>query len=101
MLGVEPRRYGDYASKSYLIEKNEEAYRSVFIIHYPDEEREAARPLRQAPCYDRMKDLGAVFGQKFGWERPNFFATEAWNKKMIGHLEDQNGLRQLKKNAKM
>ena len=75
MLGVEPRRYGDYCSKSYLKEKNEEAYRNVFIIHYPDEERGAARPLRTAPCYDRMKKLGAVFGQKFGWERPNFFAT--------------------------
>ena len=81
MLGVEPRRYGDYASKSYLIEKNEEAYRHVFIVHYPDEEREAARPLRQAPCYDRMKDLGAVFGQKFGWERPNFFATDGMEQK--------------------
>ena len=38
MLGVEPRRYGDYVSKSYLIEKNEEAYSNVFTIHYPDEE---------------------------------------------------------------
>jgi len=81
MLGVEPRRYGDYCSKSYLKEKNEEAYRNVFIIHYPDEEREAARPLRTAPCYDRMKKLGAVFGQKFGWERPNFFATEGMDQK--------------------
>ena len=81
MLGVEPRRYGDYATKSYLKEKNEEAYSKVFIIHYPDEEREAARPLRQAPCYDRMKNLGAVFGQKFGWERPNFFATDGMEQK--------------------
>ena len=81
MLGVEPRRYGDYCSKSYLKEKNEEAYRNVFIIHYPDEEREAARPLRTAPCYDRMKKLGAVFGQKFGWERPNFFATDGMEQK--------------------
>ena len=76
MLGVEPRRFGDYASKQYLIEKNEEAYSHVFVIHYPDEERPACRPLRTAPCYERMKDLGAVFGQKFGWERPNFFATD-------------------------
>jgi len=81
MLGVEPRRYGDYSSKSYLKEKNEEAYRNVFVIHYPDEEREAARPLRQAPCYDRMKKLGAVFGQKFGWERPNFFAVDGMEQK--------------------
>ena len=77
MLGVDPRRFGDYATKDYLIEKNEEAYASVFVIHYPDEERPAARPLRTAPCYERMKALGAVFGQKFGWERPNFFASNS------------------------
>jgi len=81
MLGVEPRRYGDYATKSYLKEKNEEAYRNVFVIHYPDEERPAARPLRTAPCYERLKGLGAVFGQKFGWERANFFATDGMEQK--------------------
>jgi dimethylglycine dehydrogenase len=74
MLGVDPRRFGDYASKAYLKEKNEEAYANVFTIHYPDEERAAGRPLRTAPCYGRMRELGAVFGQKFGWERPNWFA---------------------------
>ena len=76
MLGVDPRRFGDYATKSFLIEKNEEAYANVFTVHYPDEEREAGRPLRQAPCYDRLKDMGAVFGQKFGWERANWFAPK-------------------------
>ena len=76
MMGVDPRRFGDYITKSFLIQKNEEAYANVFTIHYPDEEREAGRPLRQAPCYDRLKDLGAVFGQKFGWERANWFAPK-------------------------
>ncbi len=76
MLGVEPRRFGDYATKDYLIEKNEEAYASVFVTHFPDEERPAGRPLRLAPCYERLKAMGAVFGQKFGWERANFFATD-------------------------
>jgi len=74
MLGVDPRRYGDYASKAYLVAKNEEAYRNVFVIHYPDEEREDGRPLRTAPCYERLKALGAVFGSKYGWERANWFA---------------------------
>ena len=76
MNGVDPRRFGSYATKSFLKEKNEEAYANVFTIHYPDEEREAGRPLRTAPCYDRLKDMGAVFGQKFGWERANWFAPE-------------------------
>lgn len=74
MLGVDPRRFGPYAQKGFLKEKNEEAYAKVFAVHYPNEERGAARPLRQTPCYDRMKALGAVFGSVYGWERPNFFA---------------------------
>ena len=76
MLGVDPRRFGDYATGAYLKAKNEEAYANVFTIHYPDEERPAGRPLRTAPSYGRMKSLGAVFGQKFGWERPNWFAPK-------------------------
>jgi dimethylglycine dehydrogenase len=47
-------------------------------VHYPDEERVAARPLRQTPCYQRMKDLGAVFGSAYGWERPNWFAPPGY-----------------------
>ncbi len=76
MNGVDPRRFGNYATKSYLKVKNEEAYSNVFTVHYPDEERIAARPLRTAPCYDRLKSRGAIFGQKFGWERPNWFAPK-------------------------
>ena len=76
MLGVDPRRFGDYATHAYLKAKTEEAYANVFTVHYPDEERPAGRPLRTAPCYGRMRDRGAVFGQKFGWERPNWFAPE-------------------------
>ena len=48
----------------------------MFTVHYPDEERPAARPLRTAPCHDRLKALGAVFGQKFGWEGANWFAPK-------------------------
>jgi dimethylglycine dehydrogenase len=71
---VDPRRFGPYANKRYTKIKNEECYEHVFIHHYPLEERPGARPAKTAPCYDRMKALGAVFGQKYGWERPNWFA---------------------------
>ncbi len=100
MLGVEPRRYGDYCSKSYLKEKNEEAYRNVFIIHYPDEERSAARALRTAPCYDRLKKLGAVFGQKFGWERANFFATDGMEQKDDWSFRRSNWFKAVEKECK-
>ena len=58
MLGVDPRRFGDYATGAYLKAKNEEAYANVFTVHYPDEERPAGRPLRTAPCYGRMREPG-------------------------------------------
>ncbi len=76
MMGVDPRRFGPYASRGYLKAKNEETYANVFTVHFPDEERPAGRPLKQAPCYDRMKALGAVFGSVYGWERPNWFAPK-------------------------
>lgn len=78
MMGVDPRRFGPYAGRGYLRAKTEEAYANVFTVHYPDEERLAARPLKTAPCYGRMKALGAVFGSVYGWERPNWFAPPGY-----------------------
>ena len=78
MMGVDPRRYGSHVSQGYLRTKNEEAYANVFTTHYPDEERAAARPLRRSPCYERMRDKGAVFGVIYGWERPNWFAPPGY-----------------------
>jgi dimethylglycine dehydrogenase len=74
MMGVDPRRYGPYTSKRYVVQKNEETYRNVFVIHFPDEERPAARPAKTSPVYDKLKRMGAVFGQRYGWERANWFA---------------------------
>ncbi|WP_421780829.1 GcvT family protein [Kiloniella litopenaei] len=78
MSGVDPRRFGPYAGRGFLKEKNEEAYANVFTVHYPDESRPAARGLKRSPCYDRMKEHGAVMGTIFGWERPNWFAPEGY-----------------------
>ncbi|RBO52082.1 diguanylate cyclase [Rhodovulum sp. BSW8] len=79
MGALDPRRYGSWMTIDYAVAKNEEAYEHVYILHHPDEERPAARPLRTAPCYDRMKALGAQFGQVNGWERPNYFAPEGFD----------------------
>ena len=76
MMGVDPRRFGEYASRGFLKTKNEEAYNHVFKNHYPDEERSAARPLKTSPCYSRLAELGAVFGSVYGWERANWFAPK-------------------------
>jgi len=74
MLAVDPRRFGPYAGRGYLIKKNEETYRNVFTIHFPDEERPDARPAKTTPVYDKLDRMGAVWGQRYGWERANWFA---------------------------
>lgn len=78
LMGVDPRRFGPYATEGYLIAKNEEAYANVFTMHYPDEERAAARPLKTTPIYDRLKKLGGVFGSVYGWERANWFVPDGY-----------------------
>jgi dimethylglycine dehydrogenase len=79
MAALDPRRYGDWMTTEYAARKNEECYEHVFILHHPDEEREACRPLRTAPCYDRVKARGAQFGQVNGWERPNYYAPQGFD----------------------
>lgn len=74
MWALDPRRYGKWINREYTQAKNEECYEHVFILHHPDEERPAARPLKTAPSYDRLKARGAQFGQINGWERPTYYA---------------------------
>jgi dimethylglycine dehydrogenase len=76
MASLDPRRFGDWTTTEYAARKNEEAYSHIYILHHPDEEREACRPLRTAPCYDRVKARGAQFGCVNGWERPNYFGPK-------------------------
>ncbi|MDF0602592.1 FAD-dependent oxidoreductase [Psychromarinibacter sp. C21-152] len=73
MAVLDPKRFGPWITTEYAARKNEEAYDHVYVLHHPDEERPACRPLRTAPCYDRMKARGAQFGVVNGWERPNYF----------------------------
>ena len=54
LLAVDPRRFGPYTSKRYLVQKNEETYRNVFTVHYPDEERPDARPAKTSPVYEKL-----------------------------------------------
>ncbi|MEM9498200.1 MAG: FAD-dependent oxidoreductase [Pseudomonadota bacterium] len=74
MASLDPKRYSQtWMTTEYAARKNEECYSHVYILHHPDEEREACRPLRTAPAYDRQKARGAQFGCVNGWERPNYF----------------------------
>jgi glycine cleavage system aminomethyltransferase T/glycine/D-amino acid oxidase-like deaminating enzyme len=72
------RRFGPaYRSQAYTLARTTEIYATYYDIHYPNEERQAGRPLRVSPTYDVLAGLGAEFGEKSGWERPNWFGSNA------------------------
>jgi 4-methylaminobutanoate oxidase (formaldehyde-forming) len=76
---MDVRRFGGahWRSREWTLARTTEVYATYYDIHYPHEERLAGRPLRMAPTYDRLAALGAVFGEKSGWERPNWFEPSA------------------------
>jgi glycine cleavage system aminomethyltransferase T/glycine/D-amino acid oxidase-like deaminating enzyme len=75
---MDSRRFGrHYASREYTLARTVEVYSTYYDVKYPGHEREAGRPLRLAPAYARLQELGAAFGEKSGWERPNWFEPNA------------------------
>jgi len=74
MFAMDLRRFGSHArSASWARAKALDSYSKYYDIVYPGEERTAARPLRRSPAWVRHVELGAVFGEKAGWERVNWY----------------------------
>jgi 4-methylaminobutanoate oxidase (formaldehyde-forming) len=75
---MDSRRFGrHYESREYTLARTVEIYSTYYDVKYPGHERQAGRPLRVSPTYARMHELGAVFGEKSGWERANWFEPNA------------------------
>ena len=73
---VDPRRFGPFTTQKYSLEKITEFYGREYAIAFPGEERDVARGAKKSPIYDRLAARGAMFGQKFGWERATWFVPE-------------------------
>ncbi|GLK68808.1 GcvT family protein [Hansschlegelia plantiphila] len=74
---VDIRRFGaNHHDTAWVRTRTLEAYAKHYTMAWPSEEHDSGRPLRRSPLYDRLKERGAVFGEKLGWERPNWFAGD-------------------------
>ncbi|MEZ5847408.1 MAG: FAD-dependent oxidoreductase [Geminicoccaceae bacterium] len=76
LFGWDLARFGHWADRSFTRARVADQYAHRFKIHFPGEEREAGRPVRCRPVYERQKALGARFGLNFGWEHPLFFDAD-------------------------
>lgn len=76
MWRLDVRRFGpNYNSLDYAVARTFETYTQYYDIHFPGEERMSRRNVRTSPTYFRLRDLGCHFGEKMGWERPNWFKS--------------------------
>ena len=72
---VDITRFGSHHRQpTFCRERTLEAYSHHYTMSWPHEEFRAGRPVRRSPLYDRLVAAGACFGEKMGWERPNWFA---------------------------
>jgi 4-methylaminobutanoate oxidase (formaldehyde-forming) len=72
------RRFGrPHFDTDWVRTRTVEAYGKHYTMAWPHEEHDSGRPCRKSPLYDVLKDQGACFGEKLGWERPNWYADAA------------------------
>jgi 4-methylaminobutanoate oxidase (formaldehyde-forming) len=75
---VDVRRFASFTgNRKALAERTGETLGLHYAMRWPRQELETARPLRTSPLYDLLKDKGAEFGSKNGWERVNYFRGSA------------------------
>lgn len=72
---VDIRRFGrPHTDEDWVRARTMEAYGKHYTMAWPSEEHSSGRPCRRSPLYGALQSSGAVFGEKLGWERPNWFA---------------------------
>ena len=74
MLAVDPRRFGRVHEQALHRAKNEETYRNVFTVHYPGRGARRCASREDEPGLRQAEADGRGFGQRYGWERANWFA---------------------------
>lgn len=67
-------------SPSYVAERGAQSFREVYDVIHPQQPPEHPRPLRTSPFHDRQRELGAVFLEANGWERPHWYES---NKSLV------------------
>lgn len=88
---VDIRRFGrPHADTDWVRARTLEAYGKHYTMAWPSEEHESGRPCRRSPLYETLKNSGAVFGEKLGWERPNWFAEPGEDARDIYTFERSN-----------
>jgi glycine cleavage system aminomethyltransferase T/glycine/D-amino acid oxidase-like deaminating enzyme len=80
------RFYDHHKTKQHIDARAIEGYNKTYGIVHPMEQWASNRPIRLSPAYERQKELGAVFFEAAGWERPFWYGT---NERLLGEYGDR------------
>ncbi len=65
-----------HATTQFIYPRAVDLYGKYYALGYPRVEHHSARGIRRSPLYETLGKLGAVYGSRGGWERPNWFAPD-------------------------
>jgi glycine cleavage system aminomethyltransferase T/glycine/D-amino acid oxidase-like deaminating enzyme len=80
------RFYEHHKTAQHIAARSTEGYNKTYGIVHPGEQWASNRPIRLSPAYDRHVELGAVFFEAAGWERPYWYGT---NEALLGEYGDR------------
>jgi glycine cleavage system aminomethyltransferase T/glycine/D-amino acid oxidase-like deaminating enzyme len=80
------RFYGHQRTAAHVAARAAEAFNKMYGIVHPAEQWESGRPLRVSSVYERERELGAVFHETAGWERPMWYER---NRDLLGRYSDR------------
>ena len=77
LVDVDVARFHPYqANDAYTQARAAESLSEIYLMNWPNRQRESARPIRRSPLHDRVKEMGACFGETLGWERTQWYASK-------------------------
>jgi glycine cleavage system aminomethyltransferase T/glycine/D-amino acid oxidase-like deaminating enzyme len=71
------RAYPCQSTKTHIRARASEGFNKMYGIVHPSEQWESDRGVRLSPFYPRESELGAVFFETAGWERPQWYESNA------------------------
>ena len=77
LWSMDVRRFGPRTTAPPRTRARARDLRDLLRHSLPGHEREAGRPLRLPPAYSWHREHGAAFGEKSGWERVNWYESNA------------------------
>src|SRR5215467_9938944 len=85
------RFYPCQRTAAHVRARAREGFNKMYGIVHPAEQWESGRPVRVSPVYGRERELGAVFFETAGWERPHWYdGNEPLLSRYAGRLGDRS-----------